>query len=87
MAATKRKSTNTLAGKSEKKTKYSTGSPVAAAPKKILFGKVLEDNGDHDDEDYDDDELRPEPIRDDDETHSMDVDEPDSAPQKKKIRM
>ncbi|KAF9914975.1 pumilio domain member 6 [Lobosporangium transversale] len=89
MAVAKRK-TGFTAEKPQKKVK-TTKEAKAAAPKKTIFGKALdEDLKDNDGDDYDEDEdegeLEAEPIRDDDEEHSMDADVPDqTAAQKNKL--
>ncbi|KAF8968678.1 pumilio domain member 6 [Entomortierella lignicola] len=81
MAVAKRKSTSITAEKPQKKVK-----PVKEAPapqKKTLFGKAIDE--DEDDEE-DEGELEEQPIQDDDEQNSMDIDGADqTVPQKNKI--
>lgn len=89
MAVSKRKSTSITAESPAKKVKTPKEAKAApVAPKKTLFGKVIgEDEEGQDDED--EGELEAEPIRDDDEQNSMDVDtnaSADQTPQRPKIR-
>ncbi|KAG0005774.1 pumilio domain member 6, partial [Modicella reniformis] len=91
MAVAKRKAINTVSEKSQKKVKASkesfktTGAP-SAPKKKLLFGKSLEEEKDQDEDEEDDGELKAEPIRDDDDDNSMEVDTPDqNTSEKKKI--
>jgi hypothetical protein len=77
MAVAKRKTSGSAADSPSKKVKASKDSPKSSTTRKVLFGKVLEgeDNQDEDD-DEDSGELEAEPIRDDDEGNSMEVDTP-----------
>ncbi|KAK3814494.1 MAG: armadillo-type protein, partial [Benniella sp.] len=77
MAVAKRKSSGSAAADPSKKVKASKDFPKSTTTRKVLFGKVLEgeDNQDEDD-DEDSGELEAEPIRDDDEGNSMEVDTP-----------
>ncbi|KAF9947509.1 pumilio domain member 6 [Mortierella alpina] len=88
MAVSKRKSASITAEKPEKKVKTSKESKAApVSSKKTLFGKVLDEDA-QDEDDEDEGELVEEPIRDDDEQNGMDVDVPagdQSAPQRPKI--
>jgi len=89
MAVSKRKSTSITAEAPVKKVKTPKEAKAApAAPKKTLFGKVIGEDEDAQD-DEDEGELEAEPIRDDDEQNSMDVDtnaSADQTPQRPKIR-
>ncbi|KAI1308178.1 hypothetical protein EDD11_004333 [Mortierella claussenii] len=87
MAVSKRKSSSITAEKPQKKVKASKEVKAEAPKKKTIFGKVLdEDQEDNEEMDEDEGELEEEPIRDDDEQNSMDVEGGEQAvPQKNKI--
>lgn len=85
MAVSKRKSASITAEAPMKKVKKE--SKEAKANTKTLFGKAIKQEGQEENEDEDEGELEAEPIRDDDEENSMEVDsEQQAAPQRPKIR-
>lgn len=88
MAVAKRKSSSSAVDSPPKKAKASKDFPKTSTARKVLFGKVLEGKDDDEDDDEDNGELEAEPIRDDDEDNSMEVDTPNHYPsQKSKISM
>ncbi|KAI9232139.1 MAG: armadillo-type protein, partial [Podila humilis] len=84
MAVSKRKSASITAEAPTKKVKKEP--KEAKSNTKTLFGKAIKEEGQEENEDEDEGELEAEPIRDDDEENSMEVDsEQQAAPQRPKI--